>query len=113
MKIKNENDFLGFLISIKNENDDVSVIKTFRESGLSNIDCAHYFKSLSSKGLLDFIDTDTYHLYPHGISSYVSPLKRLSLWVAKLLVLTIKNLIVYIAGILSAVIAGVILGLIQ
>ena len=105
-QIKNENDFIGFLISVKSSENDIDVHSAFKASGLSQIDFSHYTDSLTDKGLLKYMDTQTYHMFPECISSYCPTNKRILLWIAKMLVLTVKNVIIYVGGILSGVIVA-------
>lgn len=106
MKIKNENDFLGFLVSIKNEKNSISVRNVLDQSGLSDIDCSHYFKSLQTKGYVRHMDSETYHIYPDGISAYISPAKRTFHVVGRMLVLTIKELFVFLSGVASGLLVA-------
>lgn len=91
--IKNENDFIGFLIKIKQDNGDISVSRILKESELNNIDCAHYLKSLQSKGYIQYMDSETYHIYPDGISSYVPNSKKF--------LLRLRDIILYLLGVIT------------
>lgn len=104
--IKNENDFLGFLIKIKQNNGNISVSRILKESELNNIDCAHYLKSLQTKGYIQYMDTETYHIYPEGINAYVSFPKKLTRFIEKILIFTTKELFVFISGVASGLLVA-------
>lgn len=105
-QIKNENDFIGFLISIKSVENDIDTHAALKESNLSHVDFLHFMDSLLSKGLVKYNDTQTYHMFPECISAYRPTYKRILLWIAKMLILTVKNVIIYVGGILSGVIVA-------
>lgn len=105
-QIKNENDFIGFLISVKSDENDIDTISALKASNLSEVDFLHFIDSLSSKGFLKYIDTQTYHMFPERISSYRPTYKRILLCISKMLILTVKNVIIYVGGILSGVIVA-------
>lgn len=62
--ITNENDFLGLLISCADENHNCDVFEVISESGMSDIDCLPFMKSLQEKGLTETLDMETIHIYP-------------------------------------------------
>lgn len=105
-QIKNTNDFIGFLISVKSDFNDIDTSIALSLSGLSQIDFSHYIDLLLNNGLIKYIDTQTYHLFPECISSYCPTYKRILLWISKMLILTVKNVIIYIGGILSGVLVA-------
>lgn len=102
----NKNDILGLIISFKNGNNDVDVNKLLTELNITNLDLSEYIKYLENEGYAKLIDSNTLHLYPWGISAYIPDWKRNLLWIAKLLILTLKNLILYVGGILSGIIVA-------
>lgn len=75
MKIKNENDFLVFLISIKDDNNNIDVLKMLKQSNISELDCSAYLSMLFNQGYIKYLDTQTYHIEPSGVNAYIS-LKR-------------------------------------
>lgn len=74
--ITNENDFLGLIIKCKNENDACSVGKILSESGMTDMQCLPFLKSLSGKGVITKIDTETYLINPIAYSVYQNPMKK-------------------------------------
>lgn len=111
MKIKDENDFLGFLISIKNDNNDIDVIKMLKQSNLSELDCSYYLRVLSEQDYIRYLDTQTYHIEPKGLSVYTSPFQKgtsIFLNSAKSL---LKFLIPFLLGLFSGDIYKLIVGL--
>ena len=102
----NKDDILGLIISFKNENNDVNINNLLKELNITNLDLSEYIKDLESEGYAKLVDSNTLHLYPWGISAYKPKWKRCLLWIAKLLILTIKNLILYVGGILSGIIVS-------
>lgn len=100
MKIKNENDFLGFLISMKQDNGNISAGKIIDLSGISDIDCIHYLKSLEEKGYIENLDMETYHIYPDGIYAYMPPKRKI--WGI------VKTIITYLLGLFTSLIGDII-----
>lgn len=76
--ITNENDFLGLIIKCKNENGTCSVGKILSESGMTDMQCLPFLKSLSGKGVITKIDTETYLINPIAYSIYQSPMKKIT-----------------------------------
>lgn len=102
--ITNDNDFLGALIKCSNQNNDCDIIDLMEKYKISDLDCIPFIKSLESENLVNMIDTCTVHVYPQGISAYVSPKKK-----AKKLVLNsskslFKFILTYVLGIVSGLI---------
>lgn len=106
IKIKNENDFLGYLISVKDSENNVDLEKLIKSEILPNLDVSELVNILVSKNYAKQTDSCTLHLYTWGISAYIPTWKRIGIWVIKLLVLTIKNLILFVGGILSGIIVA-------
>lgn len=104
--IKNRNDFLGFLIRIKNMENNVSINDAIEASGLTNLDFSELVNQILESHYAIQTDLNTLHLFPWGIAAYTPKWKRISLWFLKLCVLTVKNLILYIGGILSGIIVA-------
>lgn len=104
-KIQNENDMLGFLITHMDSNHNVGADVILKEAGIDNLSCYALLKSLESSHYIIYT-YDTMTVLSLGELNYRSPLKKLLLWILKLLILTIKNLIIYIAGILSGLIVA-------
>lgn len=77
MEIKNENDFLGALISLKNENNEVDIGKLVKEYKLSYNLCSDYLKVLERKGYVAFVHLSGYRILPPGIEAYISPMKKI------------------------------------
>ena len=44
--IKDENDFLGIMIDCKNDDNTCSIGKVIKESGMTDIECLPFFRSL-------------------------------------------------------------------
>lgn len=76
--ISNENDFLGLIIKCKNSNDTCSIGKILNESGMTDVQCLAFLKSLSNKGILTKIDLETYLINPIAYSVYQSPTKKIT-----------------------------------
>lgn len=70
--ITNENDFIGLMIKCKNANDTCSVGKLLNESGMTDIQCLSFLKSLSEKEIITKIDLETYQINPIAYSFYKS-----------------------------------------
>lgn len=105
-QIKNENDFLGLLISQKDSSGNVDISKMSSDLGLTSIDISYMVKSLSEKDYIIQTDSRIIHLYPWGISAYKPLWKIIAMPIGKLLILTIKNLVLFIGGILSGLIVA-------
>lgn len=103
--IKNENDFLGFLIKIKQDNGDISVSRILKESGLNNIDCSHYLKFLQSKGYIQYMDSETYHIYPDGISAYVPTSKKFFL--------RLRDILLYLLGVITPYLVEIVIEIVK
>ena len=101
-----KNDLFGLIISSRNETNDVNINKLMDNYNLTSIDLSEFIKYLESEGYAKQVDTNTLHLFPWGISAYNPRWKTILLWFGKLLVLTLKNLILYIGGILSGIIVA-------
>ena len=100
--IKNENDLLGLIIKNKDRNNEIKVSRLFSVANTDSISLQELVNRLVKQKYLIY-STDILSLTDLGIRNYVSPTKKFFLWFAKLLILTIKELIVYIFGIISGV----------
>lgn len=108
-EIKSSNDLLGFLIKIKDENNDCDLLKVLDVMGSNrSIDLQELINELSDKKFVKQMDTCTVHLYESGIDAYVSPLKK----IFNILKKPVTYIFTYIMGILSAVIAQMIINMI-
>ena len=107
--IKIENDFLGLLISCADENHNCDVFEVISESGMSDIDCLPFMKSLQEKGLTETLDMETIHIYPKAYDIYVPKAAELQESIVKASKFTIKSLFNIIVGIIVAVISGFII----
>ena len=76
IKIKNENDFLGYLISVKDSKNNVDLEKLVKSEILPNLDISELVKILVSKNFAKQTDSCTLHLYTWGISAYVPTWKH-------------------------------------
>lgn len=74
--ITHENEFIGLMIKCKNDNDMCSVGKILKESGMTDIQCLPFLRSLSGKGIITKVDTETYLINPIAYSVYKSPAKK-------------------------------------
>ena len=100
-KIKNENDFLGYLISIKSDNNLCDINRVLDESGIDAFTIHIYLQSLSEQNLVQYLDTNTYIILPKGISSYMSHVDKLKSSFFNLSKSVLKFLIPYLLGIFS------------
>lgn len=100
-KIKDANDFLGFIISIKNKENLCNIEKILNGSGLSNLMCSTYISELSSKKYVKQIDTCTLFILPSGLSAYISPARKFRLQFLNTSKLLLKFLIPYLLGLFS------------
>lgn len=108
-EIKSSNDLLGFLIKIKDENNDCDLLKVLDVMGSNrSIDLQELINELSGKKLVKQLDTCTVHIYESGINAYISPLKKVFNTLKK----PIAYIFTYIMGILSAVIVQMIINMI-
>lgn len=106
MKIRNENDFLGCLISVRDKDNDVDLSKAMHATGFCNLDFSIFLKKLEDKEVIMMLDTETCHLYQWSIDSYQSPMKIALFKIGKLLLLTVKNVVIYVGGIVSGIVVA-------
>ena len=103
--IKNENDLLGFIIMNKDQNNEIKTNYLISIANTDLVSLSELVDRLVAKKYLIF-SYDILSLTDIGIRNYVSTQKRFAIWLSKLLVLTIKNAMVYIAGILSGILVA-------
>lgn len=104
--IKTDNEFLGTLIKCANDNHDCDVSDIIEQSGLSDIDCIPFLKSLEEKRIIRTVDTCTFHLNPGAYSYYISPTKKFFRCFGKLSWSLLKYVISYVLGIVSGLIVA-------
>lgn len=104
--ITNDNDFLGLIISCANENNDCDVMDVINKSGMSDIDCIPFIKSLTGKGLVEMISTQALHVYPQAHNVYISPKQERKDLVLKSSKSTMKVIIEIIVGVAIVVVAA-------
>ena len=103
--IKNENDLLGILIKNKDQNNMVEINLLKSIADIDQFSLQELISRLSAKKyLLPSMSAVT--LTDLGIRNYVSPRKKFAMWMAKMLVLTVKNLLFYVAGIISGILVS-------
>lgn len=107
-KIKDSNDMLGFLIFHMNEKKDVPASTILEKSELDNVSCYNLLKSLESSHYIIYT-YDTMTVLSLGENNYHPALKRFLLWFAKAMLFTVKTLLSYIAGIVSVIVAEIII----
>lgn len=100
---KTDNKYLGKMIKFCDKNNSFNIADFCQKYGISNTDFTMISKSLKSKNYLIDSDLSTLHICPSAFVDYVSPLKRFLLFTGKLLLLTVKNVVIFCAGILSGI----------
>lgn len=104
--LKDSNSLLGFLISIKDENNNCDADKIYSVIGYKkSSDLMVLIDELIDKKSVTQADTCTIHILEHGIASYINPAKMLWLKTKK----PISYVFAYIMGIISTVIAQLII----
>lgn len=102
--VTNENDFIGIMMKCKNEKDICNVGKIIELSGMTDIQCLPFIKSLTAKGIIQQIDLESIQINPIAHSIYESPQKKAGKSFLKLSVSFLKFMITYILGIVSGLI---------
>ena len=102
--ITNENEFIGLLMKFKNNNDICSISKVIELSGMTDIQCSPFIKSLSDKGIIKQIDLDNIQINPIAYSTYESRKKKAGKSFLKLSISFLKFVITYVLGIISGLI---------
>ena len=107
-KVKDKNDMLGFLIANQKPNGDVPskiILDKLNDICLDNFSANQLIKSLSDVHYIIYA-MDVITVTKLGENNYNSPYKRFAIWLAKLLVLTVKNVVLYVGGILSGILVA-------
>lgn len=107
-KIKNENDMLGFLIANMDSNKDVDTMTILNKSNIDNVSCNTLIRSLEKTHYIIYA-TDIITVSSLGENNYKSPIKQFLIWLFKAIIFTSKTVIAYISGIISVVIAELII----
>lgn len=102
--VTNENDFIGIMMKCKNEKDICNVGKVIELSGMTDIQCLSFIKSLTAKGIIQQIDLESIQVNPIAYSVYESLQKKAGKSFLKLSVSFLKFVITYILGIASGLI---------
>lgn len=102
--VTNESDFIGIMMKCKNEKDICNVGKVIELSGMTDIQCLPFIKSLTAKGIIQQIDLESIQVNPIAYSVYESPQKKAGKSFLKLSVSFLKFVITYILGIASGLI---------
>lgn len=102
--VTNENDFIGIMMKCKNEKDICNVGKVIELSGMTDIQCLPFIKSLTAKGIIQQIDLESIQVNPIAYSVYESPQKKAGKSFLKISVSFLKFVITYIFGIASGLI---------
>lgn len=105
---KIKNDMLGFLIANMNSNKDVDAMTILNESGVDNVSCNTLVRSLKKSHYIIYA-TDVITVSSLGENNYKSPIKQFLIWLFKAIIFTSKTVIAYISGIISVVIAELII----
>ena len=98
MKIKNENDMLGFLIKHMDSRKDVPASVILKESGLDQVSCNRLLKDMAKSGYIIF-SMDVMTVTSLGENNYVSPKKKFFLKVREVSVIALKEIIVFFSGV--------------
>ena len=100
---KVENRIIGCLIKVSDKNHNAKVVDVAEKWSIDLIDLSPIIGRLASLKLISQIDTETVHINLFGYAEYVSPTKRVLLFVGKYLALALKELVVFIGGVISGV----------
>lgn len=104
--IKDSNDLLGFLIANKDQNNDCDLYTVLDVIGDNkSLDLQHLINELVANNLIAQTDTCTVHIFEQGFNVYLSPQKKL--W--NIVKRPLSYVFTYILGILSTVIAQLII----
>lgn len=99
---------LGFLIANMDSNKDVDAMTILNESGVDNVSCNTLVRSLENSHYIIYA-TDIITVSSLGENNYKSPIKQFLIWLFKAIIFTSKTVIAYISGIISVVIAELII----
>ena len=104
--LKDSNSLLGFLISIKDENNNCNVYRIFDVVGSDKTqEIQMLVNELSNKDFIKQTNTCNIHIFEKGIHSYVGPAKKF--WIS--VKVPLSYIFTYIMGILSTVLAQMII----
>lgn len=98
---KQENKFLGLLISISDEKDCFRYDALRESSGYSEFETIDLLNVLTSYEYIKQISMNDFHITARGKSAYISPKKKLALSFFKNSYLLLKFAITYVLGIIS------------
>lgn len=108
MKITNDNEFLGFLISKMDENHECDQNECYNESGLDSNSFNHYVNTLKAKGYV-LSSMSVISITDIGLSSYVPKSEEILTSVNNSAKLTLKFFVQIISEIVVAVVAAFII----
>lgn len=104
--LKDSNTFLGFLISAKDDKNNCNVDKIFDEVGCDKtMEIQLLVNELAEKNFVKQTNTRNIYVCEKGIASYISPSKQIWLNIKS----PVSYIFTYIIGILSTVIAQMII----
>lgn len=89
-------------------NKDVDTMTILNESGIDNVSCNTLIRSLEKIHYIIYA-TDIITVSSLGENNYKSPIKQFLIWLFKAIIFTSKTVIAYISGIISVVIAELII----
>lgn len=99
---------LGFLIANMDSNKDVDTMTILNKSNIDNVSCNTLIRSLEKTHYIIYA-TDIITVSSLGENNYKSPIKQFLIWLFKAIIFTSKTVIAYISGIISVVIAELII----
>lgn len=108
-KITNENEFLEDLIKNENEEGEVNMMKYTSPDIISPHDLHDFIENLTLKGYIKYIDTMHYRVTQAGKSSYISLRRKIIKSIVSGTKITIREIVSFVLGILTTVIAAIIL----
>lgn len=103
--VKNENELLGELIKIQRKHGKVDNSNLSELTGTDGITLEFLSKKLDEKHYIVY-SMDTSVVTDLGVANYVSKPKSFLLWIAKLLVLTLKEDVVFFSGVSSGLLVA-------
>lgn len=103
--IANENDLLGVIINNVNDKNECGHSKIVKSAGIDWDSYSVLVKSLEQKHCIR-ADSECVLLLSIGRNNYISKKRRFASWILKMLVLTIKELFVFLSGVASGLIVS-------
>lgn len=100
--IKNENELLGLLIDLQDENKNIDNNKLISSADIDSHSLQYLMNGLIEKHYVSY-SLDTTSLTDLGIMNYISPKKRFLTWLSKALVITAKEVVIFLSGTASGV----------